>query len=95
MMTGETGKKMMIQKGYVPPTCTLHPGIAGPLIYSEISRGRSPCWGCNENRAICKGKMKKCLKNAGVNSDMGLPHPQPLSPEGEEFRNWAFYEAAT
>jgi|GEM_PF-3068340 len=95
MVTGETGKKMMIQKGYVPPTCTLHPEIAGPLIYSEISRGRSPCWGCNENRAICKGKMKKCIKNAGVDGAVALSHPQPLSTEGEEYRIWAFSEAVT
>ena len=59
MFEGAVGKNLMIQQGYVPPTCTLDDRIAGPLIYSEICKGRSPCWGCNEDREICKGRPKK------------------------------------
>lgn len=58
MFEGENGKKMMINQGYVPVTCTLDPKIAGPLIWSEINKGRSPCEGCNADRAICKGHRK-------------------------------------
>lgn len=56
---GPIGKKMMIQQGYVPPTCILPDECAGPLIYSEVSAGRSPCDGCNEDRSLCHGKPKK------------------------------------
>lgn len=59
MFAGQTGKDMMIKQGYVPPTCTLPVEIAGPLIYSEICKGRSPCWGCEADRSICKGQPKK------------------------------------
>ncbi len=59
MFEGQIGKDMMIKQGYVPGTCSLDAEIAGPLIYSEVSRGRSPCWGCNEDRNICKGKPKR------------------------------------
>jgi len=58
MFTGKLGKDMMIQQGYVPPTCTLDAKIAGPLIYSEISAGRDPCSGCNSDRSICEGSKK-------------------------------------
>lgn len=58
MFAGPVGKQMMIQQGYVPSTCTLDDQIAGPLIYSEVSKGRSPCAGCNETRSVCKGKPK-------------------------------------
>lgn len=51
-------KQMMIRQGYVPPTCTLDDRIAGPLIYAEVSKGRSPCSGCNADRSVCKGKPK-------------------------------------
>lgn len=59
MFEGEAGKKMMIGQGYVPPTCDLDPKIAGPLIWSEVNKGRSPCWGCNSDRAVCGGKPRK------------------------------------
>lgn len=58
MFEGSIGKKMMIEQGYVPPTCTLDDKIAGPLIWSEVNAGRSPCDGCNTNRIECKGKAK-------------------------------------
>jgi len=58
MFEGQIGKDMMIKQGYVPSTCTLNPEIAGPLIYSEISKGNSPCAGCNMVREICKGQLK-------------------------------------
>ena len=55
----QRGKDMMIQQGYVLPTCTLPPEIAGPLIWSEINKGRNPCWGCNHDRTTCKGYPKR------------------------------------
>jgi len=59
MFEGKIGKDMMIQQGYVPPTCTLPVELAGPLIWTEINAGRSPCWGCEHDRSICKGKPKQ------------------------------------
>lgn len=59
MFEGELGKKMMIQQGYVPQTCTMSDEIAGPLIWSEINKGKKPCWGCNANREFCKGQPKQ------------------------------------
>jgi len=58
MFEGKLGKDMMIQQGYVPKTCILPVEIAGPLIYSEISKGVSPCDECNANRLICTGTAK-------------------------------------
>ena len=58
MFEGQQGKDMMIQQGYIPLTCTLDPKIAGPLIYSEINKGKSPCDGCNSDRTICGGSQK-------------------------------------
>lgn len=46
----------MIDQGYVPSTCTMDDQIAGILIYSEISAGRSPCAGCNMDRSVCRGQ---------------------------------------
>ena len=59
MFEGELGKKMMIQQGYVPSTCTMSAKVAGPLIWSETNKGRSACWGCNADRYICKGQEKR------------------------------------
>ena len=59
MFAGPLGKKMMIEQGYVPRTCTLDDKIAGPLIYSEVSAGRDPCAGCLMDRAACKGRPRK------------------------------------
>ena len=59
MFAGDAGKEAMINQGYVPSTCTLPAAIAGPLIWSEINRGRSPCWGCNHDREACKGQPKR------------------------------------
>jgi hypothetical protein len=58
MFEGKLGKSIMIQQGYVPPTCTLPDEFAGMLIYAEIQKGKSPCDGCLEDRAICKGKPR-------------------------------------
>lgn len=44
MFEGALGKKMMIEQGYVPRTCTLNEQVAGPTIWYEINAGRSPCW---------------------------------------------------
>ena len=62
MFEGQIGKDMMIKQGYVPATCTLPVELAGPLIYSEVNAGRSPCDGCNENRDVCKGGPKKATR---------------------------------
>ena len=51
-------KELMIQQGYVPPTCTLPEELAGALIYSEVSAGRDPCAGCNADRFVCRGRPK-------------------------------------
>ena len=59
MFEGPIGKEMMIKQGYVPPTCTLPDVFAGPLIYSEVRQGRSPCDRCNEDRSVCKGGSKR------------------------------------
>ena len=56
MYAGKIGKDLMIGQGYVPATCTLPLELAGPLIYSEICAGRSPCDRCNHDRNVCKGK---------------------------------------
>ncbi len=65
MFEGQLGKDMMIQQGYVPATCTLDPKVAGPLIMSETHKGRSACWGCNADRAACKGQPKQEEKTDG------------------------------
>jgi hypothetical protein len=59
MFEGQLGKDIMIQQGYVVPTCTLDPQVAGPTIYAEVSAGRSPCDGCNMDRSVCRGTAKK------------------------------------
>lgn len=59
MFEGPIGKQMMIEQGYVPPTCTLDDKMAGTLIWSEINKGRSPCWGCNGPRTECHGQPKQ------------------------------------
>jgi len=58
MFEGPIGKKMMIEQGYVPRSCTLDDRIAGPLIWAEINAGQSPCWGCNMDRLECGGQPK-------------------------------------
>ena len=59
MFEGQLGKDMMIQQGYVPSKCTLPLEIAGPLIWSEINKGISPCAECNSDRSECGGKPKQ------------------------------------
>lgn len=59
MFGGQLGKDMMIKQGYVPKTCTLPVEFAGPLIWSEVNKGRSACWGCNADRSVCGGQPKK------------------------------------
>lgn len=59
MFAGELGKRMMIQRGYVPATCTLPVEMAGMLIWAEVSAGRDVCAGCNADRTVCKGRTKK------------------------------------
>jgi len=58
MFGGPLGKRMMIEQGYVPPTCTLPDEYAGTLIYVETSAGRDTCGGCNEDRSVCHGRPK-------------------------------------
>jgi hypothetical protein len=67
MFEGETGKRIMIQQGYVPQTCTLPVDIAGPLIWDEINKGRSPCDGCYANRNICNGGLQKIVTSQDKN----------------------------
>lgn len=62
MFQGQIGKDMMIQQGYVPATCTLPSELAGPLIWSEINAGHSPCDGCEEDRVACKGHEKRATE---------------------------------
>ncbi len=59
MFQGPNGKRMMIQQGYVPQTCTLPDEIAGPIIWDAINKGKSPCWECNGVRTVCKGQTKR------------------------------------
>ena len=59
MFEGELGRKMMVEQGYIPHTCTLPVEFAGPLVWSEINKGRSPCWECHDDRTVCKGQPKK------------------------------------
>jgi hypothetical protein len=59
MFTGQLGKEMMIAQGYVPSTCTLPIELAGPLIWTEINKGRDVCTGCNHDRNICHGRPKR------------------------------------
>lgn len=61
MFEGETGKRMMIEQGYVPETCTLPIEVAGPLVFFETKAGRDPCSGCNHDRDVCKGRPKTWL----------------------------------
>ncbi len=61
MFEGKLGKDLMIQQGYVPPTCTLPEEYAGALIFAEVSEGRCACDGCNEDRSVCHGKPKDPL----------------------------------
>ena len=63
MFEGELGKKMMIEQGYVPATCTMPVELAGPLIWSEVNAGRDACAGCEGDRAKCHGRSKR--KEAG------------------------------
>lgn len=42
-------------QGYVPSTCLL----GGATVMDEVNKGRSPCWGCEGPREICKGKAKR------------------------------------
>ena len=65
MFEGPIGKRMMIQQGYVPSTCTLPEELAGPLIWQEINAGRSPCWGCEADRSECHGQPQQAAKAAG------------------------------
>lgn len=76
MFEGQIGKDMMIQQGYVPATCTLPVEFAGPLIWSEICKGVSPCWGCNADRLICHGQPKR---------DQLLPLRKKDMPDGYDY----------
>ena len=58
MFEGKLGKELMIQQGYVPPTCTLPEEFGGALIYEETKAGRDVCGGCNADRRICRGRPK-------------------------------------
>lgn len=62
MFNGDVGKKLMIQQGYVPATCTLAAELSGMLIWSEVNAGRDPCAGCEEDRTKCHERPKKSVK---------------------------------
>lgn len=47
--------KMAINQGYCPPTCLL----GGAVVMAEVTKGKSPCDGCECPREKCKGKDKK------------------------------------
>ena len=51
--------QMMIEQGYVPDTCQLPEDHGGLLIWTEVNKGNDPCWGCNLDRLVCKGRPKK------------------------------------
>ena len=72
MFEGPVGKALMIEQGYVPPTCTMPEENAGLLIYAEISSGRDPCAGCNGDRAVCRGRPKTEL-------DYPIAHFEPAT----------------
>lgn len=57
-MFGPGAKKLFIQQGYVPETCSMHEDLAAVVIFSEVSAGRDPCAGCNMDREVCKGRPK-------------------------------------
>lgn len=54
-MKRDVMKDLCVQQGYVPPTCTMD----GQLVFLLVSKGEAPCWGCNEDRGICKGREKQ------------------------------------
>lgn len=70
--SGRLAKELMISQGYVPSTCTLDDRVAGPLIWAEIEEGRSPCWGCNADRSVCRGAPKRAQADGGL-GDAGSP----------------------
>lgn len=72
MFAGPVGKKVMIEQGYVPTTCTIPDEIAGLIIYAEVSAGRSPCDSCNEDRSMCGGKPK----DPGYRNDFMATHEE-------------------
>ena len=59
MFGGAQGKQMMVQQGYVPPTCTLPDEYGGALIYFETNTGRDPCAACEKDRAECDGRPRR------------------------------------
>lgn len=69
MLEGPIGKKMMIEQGYVPSTCTMDERVAGPTIWTEVNAGRSACWGCNADRTECRGQPKQPIEPPGVNRE--------------------------
>lgn len=46
--------EMAIGQGYVPRTCLL----SGPVVMSEINKGRDPCAGCASPRGKCNGRPR-------------------------------------
>ena len=52
---GAGGFQAMLEQGHVPRTCTLPPVNGGVVIWTEVQAGRSPCWGCRGDRAVCQG----------------------------------------
>lgn len=83
MFEGKAGKDLMIRQGYVPPTCTLPPDHAGLLIYTEVAAGRSPCWGCNDDRAICHGQPRQAdaVELGMVKIKEATPYSKPSGRE--------------
>jgi hypothetical protein len=70
-------KELMIQQGYVPPTCTLPEQIAGPMIWHEINAGRDVCAGCDMDRSECHGRPNS---GAGYASDLQKIHAEEVTP---------------
>ena len=52
-------KKMAVNQGYVPATCTL----PGQLVMVLMNSGEDPCKGCNNDRQKCKGRPKQNTAN--------------------------------
>ena len=50
-------RELCIKQGYVPSTCKL----PGQLVFALVNEQGDPCNGCNENRAVCKGRKSKAV----------------------------------
>jgi len=69
-----TGKQLVVEQGYIPSTCTLPDELAFALVMSEEEAGRRACWGCNDDRRVCKGEPKWAEPEP---PDLPPPHKEP------------------